>query len=271
MAIMLPTLQRVNKQAKAVACQANLRQWGTILVTAMTADNYGHSPGWGPEYPAAEAWPDWPAWPGWGWGWWWGWGWYGHYVNRDLYNQTEGIRCCPMATKPADPTGQGNPAGGTFLAWGRFRPKEHTEPYDTYGSYGSNHFAWWPYWWRRYQPPHPYYWRSPFVKGANSIPMHLDTCWPWAWLDDAQPPPECDAVPTAAVRQPANSRHSACINRHDGYVNCLLLDWSVRKIGLKELWTLKWHRQFDTAGPWTKAGGVKPEDWPDWMRRLKDY
>jgi hypothetical protein len=51
----------------------------------------------------------------------------------------------------------------------------------------------------------------------------------------------------------------------------LFMDWSVRKVGLKELWTLKWHRSYDTAGPWTKAGGVKPEDWPQWMRIFKDY
>ena len=38
-----------------------------------------------------------------------------------------------------------------------------------------------------------------------------------------------------------------------------------------ELWTLKWHRNFDTTGPWTKAGGVQPADWPEWMRRFKDY
>ena len=49
------------------------------------------------------------------------------------------------------------------------------------------------------------------------------------------------------------------------------MDWSVRKVGVKELWTLKWDKDFDTAGPWTKAGGVKPEDWPQWMRRFKDY
>jgi hypothetical protein len=49
------------------------------------------------------------------------------------------------------------------------------------------------------------------------------------------------------------------------------MDWSVRKVGLKELWTLKWHGQYDTDGPWTKRGGVKPEDWPQWMRRFKDY
>jgi len=62
-----------------------------------------------------------------------------------------------------------------------------------------------------------------------------------------------------------------CINRHNGHVNGLFLDWSVRKIGLKELWTLEWSRQFDTAGPFTRAGGVQPEAWPKWMRNFKDY
>jgi len=45
----------------------------------------------------------------------------------------------------------------------------------------------------------------------------------------------------------------------------------VRKVGLKELWTLQWHRAFNVAGPWTKAGGVLPENWPEWMRTFKDY
>jgi len=62
-----------------------------------------------------------------------------------------------------------------------------------------------------------------------------------------------------------------CINRHEGAVSCLLVDGSVRKVGLKELWTLKWHRSFNTAGPWTKAGGVQREDWPAWIRDFKDY
>ena len=39
---------------------------------------------------------------------------------------------------------------------------------------------------------------------------------------------------------------------------------------MKRLWTLKWHRQFDTSGPWTKPGGVQTEDWPQWMAGLKD-
>jgi hypothetical protein len=49
------------------------------------------------------------------------------------------------------------------------------------------------------------------------------------------------------------------------------LDWSVRKVGLKELWTLQWHKAYKTDGPWTRAGGVMPENWPAWMQPLKDY
>jgi prepilin-type processing-associated H-X9-DG protein len=62
-----------------------------------------------------------------------------------------------------------------------------------------------------------------------------------------------------------------CINRHDGFINLLFMDWSARPVGLKELWTLKWHRSYVTAGPWTKAGGVIQGDWPQWLQRFKDY
>jgi len=52
----------------------------------------------------------------------------------------------------------------------------------------------------------------------------------------------------------------------------VFVDFNVRKVGLKELWTLKWHRQFDNkTTAWTKGGGVTPDDWPDWMRKFKDY
>jgi hypothetical protein len=42
-------------------------------------------------------------------------------------------------------------------------------------------------------------------------------------------------------------------------------------VGLKELWKLKWHRNFNTSGPWTLAGGVQSSDWPDWLMPFKDY
>ena len=64
---------------------------------------------------------------------------------------------------------------------------------------------------------------------------------------------------------------SVCINRHNGYINMLFLDFTVRKVGLKELWMLKWHNRFDISGAWTTIGGVEPGDWPEWMRSFKDY
>ncbi|MHC4520372.1 MAG: hypothetical protein ACYTAS_17435 [Planctomycetota bacterium] len=62
-----------------------------------------------------------------------------------------------------------------------------------------------------------------------------------------------------------------CLDRHGGFTNVLLMDGGTRRVGLKEMWTLKWNRDFDVNGPWTRAGGVVASDWPEWMRHLKDY
>ena len=56
----------------------------------------------------------------------------------------------------------------------------------------------------------------------------------------------------------------ACsLNRHGGAVNGLFLDLSARKIGLKELWKVKWHRDWPDDNP--------PPFWPAWMANFKDY
>jgi len=298
MAILLPCLQRVRRQAKTVGCQSNLRQWGTHWAMR-TADNDGYLPGCGPEYSSPEAWEFEPL--PWSVGLGWGLGWYGSPINeRDWYESSEGIWCCPMATKLANPTGEvSNTEGGTFLAWSRFWPKD-AFPWDLYGSYGINSYTLWPYWgdgrdevMRRItdwytQDIVPYYWSTPHVKGASNVPMQLDSSmWYSGWPRNGGEPPACDAIPTESARptyHPPAPRSPepdhewgeygetpSCINHHDGYVNGLFFDWSVRRVGLKELWTLKWHQQFNTIGPWTKSGGVRPEDWPKWMRGFKDY
>ncbi len=276
MAILLPTLQRVRRQAKAVACQSNLRQWGTVWAMG-TAENDGHLPDWKSRQPLSGP----PlrgqgSWLGaWDWYFWWASS-LGPYWGRDVYSQTRKIRCCPMAAKPANPTGEGyRISGGTFLAWGRVGPKDDW-PWDSYGpwedhygSYGDNIALWGPHW--EWENDDPNYWRTTHVKGASNVPVLVDSALPDTVIDNivSGPPPD-DAIPTT-WRTVTTCWTSCCINRHDGFVNCLFMDWSVRKVGLKELWTLKWYPTFDTNGPWTKAGGVRPEDWPKWMRRFKDY
>jgi hypothetical protein len=72
-----------------------------------------------------------------------------------------------------------------------------------------------------------------------------------------------------------DSMQRFCINRHDGFINGAFVDYTVRRVGLKELFTLKWSRRYNTAGPWTTAGGVTPADWRNhgtgWLAKFKDY
>lgn len=269
MGILIPVLQRVRKQARAVACQSNLRQWGVFLATYLNA-NDGRFPGPVENLPG-YGWTDWGPW----------WGWRGTWLHAD--SDVKAILCCPTATKPADPTGQDDPIGGTFRAWGRLWPKSNApEAWSYYadfacGSYGVNEGLGLSLSVRDNGYIRPRVWRTADVPGQDRIPVYFDSSWPWepGWLwaaedsrGSAGDPPACDATPTARER---GIRHSSCINRHDGGINTAFLDGSVRKVGLKELWTLKWHRRFNTANDWTLAGGVQPEDWPRWMRGFKDY
>jgi prepilin-type processing-associated H-X9-DG protein len=282
MAILLPVLARVRRQAKALRCQANLRQWGQILAM-YTQENDGYLPyGSTPvavwllrgSMPSDEnaTWP--PLWvsrgsvpsdedgPGLPTG------------KQPAY--TEGIRCCPMAV--ADPSGAIAGIGlRTFdgsiwrvqidIGLTTFQTWEAQWPTPAFrASYGFND-------WvidGRFTPA--YSDRLPMrclnvsmLRGRADTPVLLDCTRPSAWPRENDPPPKWED------RQRRNEMAYFCLNRHDGYVNGLFLDWSARKIGLKELWTLKWHRDFNTAGPWTTAGGVQPQDWPEWIRGFKDY
>ena len=88
MAILTPVIQRVRHQARSVACQSNLRQWGTIWAAAV-AENNGQFP-----QPVPDDWRWWghrgwyDGFRGWGWGWgpYWGWGSYG-YEGPDQIEQ----------------------------------------------------------------------------------------------------------------------------------------------------------------------------------------
>ena len=95
---------------------------------------------------------------------------------------------------------------------------------------------------------------------VDGTPLHTDS------------PPLFDGQSRASGgTNPRNEMNHFCTSRHSGSINMLFLDWTVRKVGLKELWTLKWHRRFNTADVYTRAGGMRSEDWPQWMRHFKDY
>ena len=113
--------------------------------------------------------------------------------------------------------------------------------------------------------------RNGKTASTNNIPVFADSTWHDAWPRHTDAPSESgDAFGIMDQGTSGEMNHFA-IDRHNGFVNFLFMDWSVRRVGLKENWTLKWHRAFETAGPYTRAGGARPEDWPPWIRNYKDY
>lgn len=150
--------------------------------------------------------------------------------------------------------------GSVFTAWERLSPPPRFRT-----SYGLNKYLFnfvFDFGLNSYARDLPYT-NVVSVKGRGVVPVLTDAAGPYSSLiHESQSPPKTE--PSGYIETPF-------INRHYGTINGLFLDWSVRDIGLKELWTLKWHLQWNTAGKWTKAGGVKPEDWPKWMRGFRDY
>jgi prepilin-type N-terminal cleavage/methylation domain-containing protein len=228
MAVLLPSLQKARKQAKAVVCQSRLRQWGFVM-KLYADDNSGHFIKGG----TGASW----------------------FRTLEPYYTDKQLIFCPEASKPAVPTGTepgglSNWWGSTYNAWSY---SGH------HGSYGINMWVFneKPEGLNGWGKPSKWKWRTPYVKGANNIPIFADCTWPGTHADQHDEPPEYEGQRTA----PYMARF--CINRHAGCVNGVFCDFSVRKIGLKELWRLKWHREYDV--------NAAPPVWPEWMRHLKDY
>jgi prepilin-type N-terminal cleavage/methylation domain-containing protein/prepilin-type processing-associated H-X9-DG protein len=251
MAILLPTLGRVRKQAQATACQANLRQW-SLYYAAYTGDNDYRMPkvcGGGLTWnvPAVLAWqlrdlsapgPD-PEIP-------------------HLYGY-QNLLLCPAARIMTESAPDTHVYGRTHSPW---QERTHVTYANMASSYGQNA-------WMAGDPPNRAQWLTCLIKGASRIPVYLDSRYAFGLPEETEPPPEYEEfLPTDII---GNSMHFFAMDRHSGGINSLFLDWSVRKVGVKELWTLKWSKEFNIAGRWTRAGGVQPDDWPVWMRKFRDY
>jgi prepilin-type N-terminal cleavage/methylation domain-containing protein/prepilin-type processing-associated H-X9-DG protein len=238
MAMLMPAMARVREQAKSVTCRSTLVQWGKVFVM-YTMDNDGY-------FASGSSGQMWTTFlqP--------------YYVEPDL-------RLCPMAIKPSSETGSATPYGGKFMAWGVFD--------ETYaqlglegvsGSYGMNGHVSNPpagvttdQWGRDLTKT----WRSTHVRQTNTIPLFLDCVWLGGAPEQSDAPPQFDGYyePTAL----GVNMQGFCIDRHNGKVNALFVDFSVQPVGLKQLWKLKWHQKFDIH--------AHPPIWPEWMENFKDY
>jgi prepilin-type processing-associated H-X9-DG protein len=245
------------KRAKEVVCAVNLRRWGKGF-EVYAEDHGGYFM---------------PGWVGHGWETDVSWVWY--RALEPYVGGSERLRRCPEAVEPAEPWGSGVwPANAAwYVQDGSLGGVDMTGWGFTIGdsgSYGVNRYV--------YNPPpirgmpRRRLYCNPDVQGRNwfnvyhaersNVPVLADSSWIGTNPDESDSPwgdsEECNGMGTFLI------------DRHRGGVNVLFMDWSVRRVGLKGLWGLKWHRQWDTCNQWTVCGGIEPNDWPEWMQALED-
>ncbi len=248
------------QKAMESVCMSNLRQWGHVFQMYLADNDNTFMLGADPVKPCKWFYALAPY----------------HGAVPKLYDEgiarQDKIRFCPAAMGFASEGAQ-----QPFAAWQTTEGDQ--ESYMEYywdGSYGSNS---WIYNARNLIDTTRGIignWRNPNVKNTDRIPVLLDSALfggrPEASKrSPADLPPEVKNDLTGAGSAPKFMKQF-CIDRHNGTVNALFMDWSVRPVGLKELWTLTWHRGYNTCNRMTMCGNEgQPANWPEWMRGFKDY
>jgi len=210
------------KRAKEMVCLSNLRQWGSAFMM-FAEDNDGY-------FMEGRGSNDW-------------------WSALEPYYKDRNLVLCPMATDPGKNPWEGY---GNFGTWG---PSWFPEGF--YGSYGVNEWVCNP------SDPHyghpEKYWRTPNAAGAGGIPLLLDAYWDQGWPEIFDRVPEW---PGQWESVGGDDMSHFVLIRHDGAINGVFVDGSCRRIELKCLWNLNWHRGYPLD--------IVISDWPSWMDELPD-
>ena len=249
LAIMIPALKEAKKLTQTVICRSNLKQWGSIFAL-YAQDNEEKLPQSiaGGRLNAQQA----------------------YWIVATLpYYEAKNIRMCPAVRVEGGPVNR--QYGSTNLAWGPFDPGTTTDWWADFdaGGYGIND-------WCAAPPPTPdnnYWgfpsdnaWKTISAGGGNNVPLFLDSIYVDGFPLDTDSPlgqnPGTERWNLTWGTWSNQALRLYCMDRHKGGINGVFLDLSAQKIGLKNLWRLKWHRKFNTAG-WR-------QNWPDWMQNYKE-
>ncbi len=237
LAILMPALRKAKIIAQKVVCKSTLRQWG--LIWSMYLEDYDSKFNTGRSSSPGKPSEHWMT------------------AVRPYYVDPK-IRCCPVANDPLV-------TDGSFRdPWGPFPETKYWYEEGDYGSYGINS---WVQDSTLNDSRDANFWRKSLIAGAN-VPLMVEAKWVDGWPEPDSNPP-LDPLGGASGYPEQMARY--CLNRHQNAAGVLYVDFSVETVPLKKLWKLKWHRNFDTNGIWTQAGGVTYDQWPEWMRAMKDF
>jgi len=243
-AMLLPALAKAKDKARSISCTSNLHQWG-VQWTLYTSDNEdkfptGQNPDGSIDQNARAAW------------------------YNALQKQCKDILTCPVASQTNTDLNQ--TFGGLRTAYqmpvfagGTQGIYENGEP----GSYGANLWI--------YNAsvdiqgrPKEYHWRK--LTGSTtptSTPLMLDSMWRGGgpWYDGGRDGFQAAAQPGISSGNANREMEHFTVPRHGGGKRTQLVyfDGSAGSIKVRELWTLKWHRQWDPN--WQSSGGYVLPAW----------
>ena len=226
-AILLPALSAATTSGRDAACKSNLRQWG-IALTAYTTDNDDTFPRYAGGAP--------------------------YYAIRD-YWRDEKLKLCPEATKPTQSAALGAyTLGGAANAYDEARhdPDGDGTPNSEVGSYGANGMCNAKGGWGipAILPSENYF--TDVAMTDSNVPLYSDAMWT-ALLPGANNAAGDDPGPTEYGGSTIVSFGvpRAAIRRHfKKNSNVVFADGHVEGVYLPDLWTLRWHRNWDTEqGP----------------------
>ena len=130
--------------------------------------------------------------------------------------------------------------GSTFSAW-QVDPTASWVPGEEIinGSYGENS------WIRDSQQTGHQSWGSfDAMENPSIVPLILDARWLNAWPNDNVPVETDNELDFYNI---SNWSTMSCfaMRRHDDGVNAAMADMSVKTVSAEDLWTLKWHKEFE--------------------------
>jgi len=247
MGILMPALSKVRKQARAAACMSQLKQW-SLIWSMYTDTNEGEFPtGLIPAFQNMGN--DMPR---------------GAWITalRSGWEKHPALLICPSARRRNEGVSHGSFDQTYTMADYKQLLGDLAE--NDEAGYGMNCWAF-----NTTQDLQgrkaEWHWRSTYkVRQASEVPLFLDSMWrgggPYWESSAAIMTPKKNGMWISAKYE----RMHFAIDRHAGGVNVLYMDSSVRKLGVRKLWGLKWHRTFDTQQYLSQPDSW----WGGWLSKL---